>query len=222
MKNLKVKAFSGLLYLLVVIFVLLFLPAWTFNYWQAWTYLAVFMISVSAIVIYLLKNDQDLMARRINNTEQEKGQKVIHFLVNLAFLAVTVFPVLDHRFGWSVVPVWVVIVGDIFVALGMFIIFRVFKVNTFTGSTVEVAADHKVVSTGPYALVRHPMYVGGLIFIFGIPLALGSWWGLFLVVPFAPILAWRILDEERFLTKNLQGYAEYKNKVKYRLAPFIW
>jgi len=221
-KNVNLKAFGGLVYLFVVSIAMLFLPAWTFNYWQGWVYLAVFMISTSAIVLYLVRNDPELMARRINNKEEETSQKAIHFLVNVAFVAVTVLPVFDHRFAWSIVPVWVVILGDTLVALGMLIIFRVFKENSFTASTIQVAADQKVISTGPYALVRHPMYVGGLIFILGIPLALGSWWGLLIVALFVPVLGWRILDEEKFLVKNLRGYKEYKDQVKYRLVPFIW
>jgi protein-S-isoprenylcysteine O-methyltransferase Ste14 len=104
----------------------------------------------------------------------------------------------------------------------MLIIFLVFKENTFTAQTVEVEAGQKVISTGLYAIVRHPMYVGGLIFILGIPLALGSLWGLLMVILFAPVMAWRILDEEKLLTKDLKGYAEYRDKVKYRLVPFVW
>ncbi|MGD1002948.1 MAG: isoprenylcysteine carboxylmethyltransferase family protein [Minisyncoccia bacterium] len=221
MKHLNIKALAGLLYVFIAVSALIFLPAWTLHYWQAWLYLVVFMISISAVFIYLIKNDPELLARRVNNKEETKSQKVIHFFINLAFAAVIVISALDHRFGWT--AAWyVVMVGDIFVALGILIIFFVFKENSFTAATIEVAADQKVISTGPYARVRHPMYLGGLIFILGIPLALGSWWGLLTVVLFAPALAWRILDEEKFLVKNLPGYAEYKKKVKYRLMPFIW
>jgi protein-S-isoprenylcysteine O-methyltransferase Ste14 len=120
------------------------------------------------------------------------------------------------------VPVYVVIAGDALVALGLLIIFFVFRENTFSASTVQVAAGQKVVSTGLYALVRHPMYVGGLIFIFGIPLALGSWWGMLTYIPITLLIVWRLLDEERFLEKNLSGYAEYRSAVKYRLIPFVW
>jgi len=222
MKNLNIKALAGLLYVFIAVSALIFLPAWTLNYWQAWLYLAVFMISISAVFIYLIKNDPELLARRVNNKEETKSQKVIHFFINLAFAAVIVIAALDHRFGWTTVPWYIVMVGDTFVALGILIIFFVFKENSFTAATIEVAADQKVISTGPYARVRHPMYLGGLIFIVGIPIALGSWWGLLTVVLFAPILAWRILDEEKFLVKNLPGYAEYENKVKYRLVPFVW
>jgi protein-S-isoprenylcysteine O-methyltransferase Ste14 len=119
-------------------------------------------------------------------------------------------------------PTYAAIAGDALVALGMLIIFFVFRENTFTASTIQVAAGHKVVSTGLYALVRHPMYVGGLIFIFGIPLALGSWWAMLTFIPLTLLIVWRILDEERFLVKNLQGYGEYRSAVKYRLIPFLW
>lgn len=222
MKNLKIKALAGLLYVFIAVSALIFLPEWTLHYWQAWLYLAVFMISISAVFVYLIKNDPDLLARRVNNKEKTKSQKVIHFFINLAFAAVIVIPALDHRFGWSAVPWYIVIIGDILVALGILIIFFVFKENSFTAATIEVAADQKVISTGPYVRVRHPMYLGGLIFIVGIPIALGSWLGLLTVVLFAPVMAWRILDEEKFLVKNLPGYAEYEKKVKYRLVPFVW
>jgi protein-S-isoprenylcysteine O-methyltransferase Ste14 len=222
MKHQNIKALAGLLYVFIAVSALIFLPAWTLHYWQAWLYLAVFMISISAVFMYLIKNDPDLLARRVNNKEETKSQKVIHFFINLGFAIVIVIPSLDHRFGWSAVPWYIVMVGDIFVASGILIIFFVFKENSFTAATIEVAADQKVISTGPYTRVRHPMYLGGLIFIVGIPLALGSWWGLLTIVLFAPVLAWRILDEEKFLVKNLPGYAEYEKKVKYRLVPFIW
>jgi len=216
------KALAGLLYVFIAVSALIFLPAWTLHYWQAWLYLAVFMISISAVFIYLIKNDPKLLARRVNNKEETKSQKAIHFFINLAFAVVIVIPGLDHRFEWSAVPWYIVMAGDIFVASGILIIFFVFKENSFTAATIEVAADQKVISSGPYARVRHPMYLGGLIFIVGIPLALGSWWGLLTIVLFAPVMAWRILDEEKFLVKNLSGYSEYEHKVKYRLVPFVW
>ena len=168
-----------------------------------------------------MKNDPALLARRVNNTEKEQTQKFIHFFINLVFVAASVVSALDHRFGWSAVPTYGVVAGDVLVALGMLIIFFVFRENTFTASTVQVAAGQKVISTGFYALVRHPMYVGGLVFIFGIPLALGSWWGLLTFIPLTLLIVWRILDEERFLVKNLQGYGEYRSAVKYRLIPFV-
>jgi protein-S-isoprenylcysteine O-methyltransferase Ste14 len=172
MDNLFVKAVGGLLYVLVSISALIFLSAWTFTYWQAWIFLALFAVSIAAIFIYLAKNDPNLLARRVKTNEKEKSQKVIRFLVNLAFTAAIVVSALGHRFAWSAFPPQLVFVGDAIVLLGLLIIFFVFKENTFTAQTVEVEAGQSVISTGPYAHVRHPMYVGGLVLILGIPLAL--------------------------------------------------
>src|SRR5579863_8544020 len=192
MPNLFIKAVGGLLYIFVAISALIFLSAWTLNYWQAWTFLAVFMISISAIFLYLAKYDSRLLARRVKTSEKEQSQKVIRLLVNLAFSAAIVVSALDHRFAWSAMPAPAAFVGDAIVLLGLLIIFFVFKENTFTAQTVEVEAGQRVISTGPYAVVRHPMYVGGLVFMLGIPLALGSWWGVLAIALFAPALAWRI------------------------------
>ena len=222
MKGLFIKAVGGVLYVFVAVSALIFLPAWTFKYWQAWTFLAVFMVSISTIFIYLAKNDPSLLARRIKTTEKEKSQKIIRTLVNLAFAAVIVLSALDHRFTWSTGSPQVVFAGDAIVALGLLLIFFVFRENTFTVQTVEVETGQKVISTGPYARVRHPMYVGGFVFLLGIPPALGSWWGLLGFVLFAPAIAWRIVDEERLLERELRGYAEYRVRVPYRLIPFVW
>jgi protein-S-isoprenylcysteine O-methyltransferase Ste14 len=222
MKNLFVRAIAGLLYVVVSIAALIFLSAWSFHYWQAWTFLGIFAVSIVAIFGYLAVNDPQLLARRIKTSEKGKSQKVIRSLVNLAFTGAIVLSGLDHRFAWSVTSSAVVFAGDALVVLGMFIILRVFRENSFTAQTVEVEAGQKVVSSGPYARVRHPMYVGGLVFMLGIPPALGSWWGLVMILLFAPALAWRILDEEKVLGRELPGYTEYCNKVRYRLVPFVW
>jgi protein-S-isoprenylcysteine O-methyltransferase Ste14 len=225
MKNLNVQAFAGLLFLILVMAAALFLPAWTFNYWQAWTFLAVFGLSVLAITLFLMKNDPQLLERRVQAgpiAEQQTGQKIIQALASIAFIAVIVFPALDHRFGWSRVPASVVVIGDILVALGLYFVFLVFKENSFTSAVIEVSSEQKIITTGPYALVRHPMYIGALVMLLGVPLALGSWWGLFAVIPITITIVLRLLDEEKFLAKNLIGYPEYQKKVRYRLVPFIW
>jgi len=138
------------------------------------------------------------------------------------FLALIVVSALDHRFAWSPVPALGVISGDGLIILGFVFVFLVFKVNTFTSGIIEVAAGQEVISTGPYSLVRHPMYLGALILLMGIPMALGSWWGEIAMAPMIAVLVWRLLDEERFLVRNLPGYEEYRRKVTYRLAPFVW
>ncbi len=225
MKNLNLKAFAGLLNLLVILGLALFLPAWTLNYWQAWVFLAVFGLSVLAITLYLMKNDPKLLERRVKAgpvAEQQTSQKIIQGLAGIAFIATIVLPALDHRFGWSRVPPYWVIGGDILVALGLYFVFLVFKENSYTSAVIEVGAEQKIISTGPYAYVRHPMYIGALVMLLGVPPALGSWWGLLTIIPMSMTISWRLLDEEKFLLKNLPGYADYQNKVKFRLVPFIW
>jgi protein-S-isoprenylcysteine O-methyltransferase Ste14 len=225
MKDLNKKAFGGLSFLLVVIGASLFLPAWTFIYWQAWIFLAVFSASVLAITLYLIKKDQRLLERRVNGgptAEKETVQKIIQSLAGVAFIAIFVLSALDHRFGWSVVSIYFVVAGDILVMLGLFMVFLVFKENTFTSAIIEIDVEQKVISTGPYALVRHPMYIGAFVMLVGVSPSLGSWWGSLAVIPIVLVIIWRLLNEEKFLAKNLPGYTGYRDKVKYRLIPFIW
>lgn len=225
MKNLASKTALGYTQLIAVLAVLLLAPAWTLDYWQAWVYLFVFAASSALITTYLWKRDPNLLERRINagpRAENEKIQKLIQLLASCVFIGVMILPSLDHRFSWSAVPLPVVVGGDILVALGFFIVFLVFKENTFTAATISVTPGQKVVSTGPYAVVRHPMYSGALVMLIGTPLALGSWWGFLMFIQMAFIIAWRARDEERFLFKNLSGYKEYCQVVKYRLVPFVW
>jgi protein-S-isoprenylcysteine O-methyltransferase Ste14 len=138
------------------------------------------------------------------------------------FLALLVVPAFDRRFGWSLVPPDVAVAGDVLVALGFLVTFFVCKVNSYAASTIQVAKDQKVISTGPYALVRHPMYAGVLVLLVGMPLALGSWLGLVVLAFLLPVLIWRLLEEEKFLAEHLPGYTDYQRKVRYRLLPSIW
>jgi protein-S-isoprenylcysteine O-methyltransferase Ste14 len=225
MNHLARKTILGFAQLIIGLGILLFAPAWTLDFWQAWVYLFVFAASAALITAYLWKKDRNLLERRVNagpGAEKEKNQKLIQLFASLAFVGVIILPSLDHRFSGSDVPLSVVIVGDVLVALGFLIIFIVFKENTFAAATIAVAPDQKVISTGPYAIVRHPMYSGALVMLFGTPLALGSWWGLLTFIPMTFIIAWRLLDEEKFLCKSLSAYKEYLQKVQYRLVPFIW
>ena len=172
-----------------------------------------------------MKYDPDLLERRMKagpGAEKQTSQKIIQATAMLAFVAAIVLPAIDHHFAWSAVPGYVAIGGDILVALAFLVIFFVFKENTFTSGVIEVAAGQKVISTGPYALVRHPMYSGALIMFLGVPLALGSWWGLLTLIPMTVALIWRLLDEEKFLARNLPGYSEYQQQVKHRLVPLVW
>jgi protein-S-isoprenylcysteine O-methyltransferase Ste14 len=225
MKNVNLKAFIGSFVLLVVMAAVIFISAWTINYWQAWIFLLAFFGPAFAITIDLIKKDPKLLERRISAGplhEKETSQKIIQSQAQISFLLVIIFPVLDHRFGWSTVPPYMNMVGDILILIGFYIVFLVFKENTHASALVEVEADQKVVSTGPYAWVRHPMYIGALILLLGTPLALGSLWGVLTIIPITAVIVWRLLDEERFLAKNLPGYVEYEKKVIYRLVPFVW
>jgi protein-S-isoprenylcysteine O-methyltransferase Ste14 len=225
MSNLNVKAFLGLLCTFVAMAALLFLPAWTLDYWQAWAFLAVFGVPSMAITLYLMKKDRKLLERRLRGgptAEKERSQKIIQTITSIGFIAMLVIPALDHRFRWSPVPAWVSIAGDLLVGIGFLIVFFVYKENTFASATVEIAPEQKVISTGLYAVVRHPMYMGGSLWFIGMPLALGSRWALLVFLLILPALIWRLLDEETLLEKELPGYLEYKNRVRYHLIPFVW
>jgi protein-S-isoprenylcysteine O-methyltransferase Ste14 len=225
MENLNRQVWVGFLQLLISLAVLLFFSAWTFHYWQAWIFLAVYSLSVLAVTLDLMKENPELLERRVNansGSERRWNQKILNFLISRALFLVVVVSAIDHRCAGSAVPPYGVVAGDVLVALGFLIEFFVFKENTFASAIIEIGAGQKVISSGPYALVRHPMYAGWLVTFSGVPPALGSWWGLFTIIPIMLVIVWRLLDEENFLAGNLPGYSEYQNRVQYRLVPFIW
>ena len=225
MSQLNIEAFVGMLELAIVLGLTIFLPAWTLDYWQAWVLVAIFFACTLAVTLYLMKNDPKLLERRVKagvGSEQERSQNIIQAFAALVFISIFVVSALDHRFAWSTVPLSLVALGDILIVLGFYLVFLVFKENTFASGTIEVGAEQKVIATGPYALVRHPMYISALVMLIGVPLALGSLWGLLAIIPMVVVLVARLLDEERFLAKNLAGYSEYQGKVKHRLLPLIW
>jgi protein-S-isoprenylcysteine O-methyltransferase Ste14 len=225
MNDVARRALRSSLFGILALAALLFIPAWTLAYWQAWLFMAVFVCASGALTMYLAIHDPKLLERRMNvgpRAEKEPAQKIIMVLATLGFIAMLVFPALDYRFGWSPVPASVSVLGDALIALGFLFTFFVFKQNSYGASTIQIAEGQTVISTGPYAFVRHPMYAAALVMLLGIPLALGSWWGLFALLLVLPVLIWRLLDEERFLRRNLPGYPEYQAKVRYRLLPFVW
>src|SRR5215475_29482 len=224
MNVLYLKAMGGLAILFLVMASLLFLPARTFAYWQAWVFLAVYFFASIAISLYLITSDPALLARRMSGgpfAEKEPAQRIIMSITSLAFVGLLVLPAIDHRLRWSELSPGAALVGDVLVLLGWFGIFLVFRENSFSSATIELAADQRVISTGPYAWVRHPMYATALFMLVGIPIALGSWWGVLVIVAMVPVLIWRLIDEERFLVRNLPGYVDYQNNVPYRLLPGI-
>ena len=225
MKNLRVKGLSSVIFLVVGLGVLIFLPAWTFNYWQAWVFIVVFMITISVFGVYFSIKDPALMERRKQAgpaAEQSTLQKIVATIAFTGLFAVLVLPALDHRFGWSSVPPLVSWIGDALLVLSFIMFYFVFRANSYGASNIRVEQNQQVISTGPYALVRHPMYDGALVMVVGISLALGSWWALALLLITIPVLVIRILDEEKVLAKDLPGYTEYEQKVRYRLMPYLW
>jgi protein-S-isoprenylcysteine O-methyltransferase Ste14 len=225
MKNLNARAWLALALLAVVMGLLLFVPAGTLHYWQAWVYLSIFMGASVLTTLYLMRHDRALLERRLRGgptAEQQPAQQCIMLCTSIGFIALLVVPALDFRFGWSAVPLGGVVAGDVLVAIGFYLISRVYRENTFTSATIEVAENQKVISTGPYALVRHPMYASASLYLVGTPLALGSYWGLVPIAAMMPFLLWRLFDEERFLARNLPGYTEYQKRVRHRLVPFVW
>jgi protein-S-isoprenylcysteine O-methyltransferase Ste14 len=210
---------------LVVFGLLVFVPVGTLAYWQGWAFIVVFSVSTNVIGIYLALKDPALLERRVKvgpAAETRPMQKVVISLTFAAFFMLLVVSALDHRFGWSHVPTWVSVLGNALVVFGLMIDFRVLRENRYGASTIEKMEGQKVISTGPYAIVRHPMYAGALIMVLGVPLALGSWWGLLVTLVNVPILVLRILDEEEMLRTELEGYNAYAERVGYRLVPGLW
>jgi protein-S-isoprenylcysteine O-methyltransferase Ste14 len=208
-----------------IFFALLFAPAGTLNYWQAWVFGIVFAATSIGIGVYFLKHDPKAVSRRMDvgpGAEREPAQKVIMTLVLIGFVLLIVLPGFDHRWNWSRVPAWLVIPANVLVMVGLLGTAAVLRQNSYAASTIRVEAGQPVISTGLYAVVRHPMYSAALLILVFTPLALGSYWTLLLVIPLLAVLAWRAVDEERVLLRDLPGYAEYCRKVRWRFIPGIW
>jgi protein-S-isoprenylcysteine O-methyltransferase Ste14 len=224
MNNPKLKPWLSLVVTFVLIGLALFLTAGTIRYWQAWVYLCVSAASSIPLTLHIV-NDPILRANRSKAgpaAEQRPMQKIIVTLIGLPCVATFVVPGFDHRFGWSGVPPWLSIAGDILVLLSMWMVFRVFKVNSFGSATVEIAKDQTVISTGPYAIVRNPMYSSASLYFIGVSLALGSYWGLIPAALTVCGFVCRLFDEEKFLARNLSGYSEYCAKVRWHLIPGVF
>ncbi|HET9890652.1 MAG TPA: isoprenylcysteine carboxylmethyltransferase family protein [Mycobacterium sp.] len=203
----------------------LFGPAGTLRYWQAWVFLGVFTAATILPTIYLIRTNPAALQRRMRGgpgAEPRAAQKVIITVLMLDLFAMMAFSALDHRMGWSTVPVWVVLLGDVLVAVGLGLAMLVVIQNGYAASTIRVESGQQLASSGVYKFVRHPMYVGSVIMMVGMPLALGSYWGLVFVIPAVLVLVLRILDEETLLTRELPGYREYAQRVRYRLVPDVW
>ncbi len=205
--------------------VLLFVPAGTLHYWQAWVFLAVFAVSSWIPGIYLLRTNPAALDRRMRvgpTAETRLLQRIVITAIFICFPAMFVLSALDHRLGWSTVPTAVCLVGDALVAIGLGIAMVVIIQNGYAAANVTVEAGQTLVSTGLYGVVRHPMYFGNVVLMTGVPLALGSYWGLVFLLPGIVVLVLRIGDEEKLLTAELSGYRDYTRRVRYRLLPYVW
>jgi protein-S-isoprenylcysteine O-methyltransferase Ste14 len=224
MKTLVKGAVSAALGL-VAFGLMLFLPAGTFHYWQAWVFLAVFAFYTWIPSVYLVRKNPAALERRMHAgplAETRTLQQIVSTVVFICFPAMLVVSALDHRFGWSPVPTTVTVVGDILVAVGLGVAMLVVAQNGYAAANITIESGQTLVSTGLYGLVRHPMYSGSVIMMVGVPLALDSYWGLVFVIPALVALALRIRDEEELLQQQLSGYREYEQQVNYRLVPFVW
>ena len=222
LKILKKKIVVRFSFIPLFLGLVVLLPAGTFKYWQAYAYFTAVIVPMTFVLFYFLKRDPKFLDRRTRNMEKEKEQKFISFFSTAVFLTVFIVSGLDYRFSWSDVPIFIVIIADILVLTGYLLIFSVFRQNSYASRIIEVEEEQELISTGLYGIVRHPMYLGIIIMFLPTPMALGSYWALLPIAVLPLALVLRILNEEKVLSNNLQGYKKYCKKTKYRLIPYIW
>ena len=207
---------------ILIIGAMLFWPAGTFNYWQAWAWTAALFLPMIVSLVYLVKRDPALLERRSRLNETRTLQKWIIGLSSIYFIIIFILPGFDKRYGWSNVPVWLVLLADLGVLAGYGLYIWVLRTNSFASRVIEVEQGQQVISSGPYAIVRHPMYLGMILLMVFTPLALGSYWAFVPSLGLIPLLAARAKNEEELLVNELAGYREYMQKTRYRLFPGIW
>jgi protein-S-isoprenylcysteine O-methyltransferase Ste14 len=221
-RSLKTRLILRTLFFNIFLAAFLFIPAGSLRYWQAWAFMALLLLPMPFTSIYFLKRDPQLVERRLRTKETISEQKtILRWAQWIAFVSILI-PGLDHRFSWSRVQLWLTILSQILVFAGSLITLWVMKENSFASRTVQVEEGQRVISTGPYRLVRHPMYFGAVLMLFFTPLALGSWWavpGFLLVIPFIVL---RLLNEEKMLLRDLPGYSDYCLRTRSRLLPLLW
>ena len=225
MASLKARAWLSLAIVDLIIGLLLFGSAGTLRYWLGWVYLILASGMSAIITVDLMRRDPALLERRLKGgptAEPRPLQRLIVLGTTVCFVALLIVPALDSRYHWSSVPFAVVLLGNVLFVLGFGFIARVYRENTFGSATIGVVEGQRVITTGPYSVVRHPMYASGLLYLLGTPLALGSYWGLIAFAPMVPLLALRLVDEERMLVRDLPGYDAYRQRVRHRLLPFVW
>jgi len=220
--TLKVRLILRFVAIAVIFAAFLFLPAGTFHFWQAWVFLAMLLIPMLIASVYFYNHDPQLVESRMRTKENVREQKFIMRLASVLFSGVFLLPGFDHRFGWSHVPLWLTILSQVIALAGYLVTFWVMKVNSFASRVIEIQSGQKVISTGPYRLVRHPMYFGAIVMFLFMPLALGSYWTLPAAALIVPVVVFRLLNEEKVLRQQLPGYSEYCQHARFHLVPFVW
>ena len=213
-----IKFLIGLLF----VGLLLFLPAGSFAYINAWIFIALLFLPMLLLGIVLFIKSPELLEKRLDAKEKQSTQKGVVAAAGLLFLAGFIVAGLDFRFGWTHVPEWCVILASVILIASYALYAEVMRENAYLSRTIEVQEGQKVVDTGLYGIVRHPMYAVTIWLFLAIPIVLGSWWSLVCFLPYVVIIVVRIINEEKVLLEGLEGYADYKKRVKYRLVPFIW
>lgn len=215
-------ALSKLVVGLGVVGLLLFLPAGSWHYWHAWVLIALLFVPMICMGIWLLLSSPELLSKRLNNKEKEQAQRHVVALSGLMFISGFLLCGFDYRFAWSQVPVWVVITASVFFLIGYILYAEVLRENAYLSRIIEVQADQQLIDTGVYGIVRHPMYTATLLMFLSMPLILGSWWALLLFAIYPFLIIKRIRNEEQVLIFGLEGYADYQQRVRWRLIPWVW
>jgi protein-S-isoprenylcysteine O-methyltransferase Ste14 len=221
-RSLQTRLLLRSLFAFIFVAVFLFVPAGSLRYWQGWVFMAILFLPMPVTSIYFLKRDPQLVERRLRTQEKISAQKTIIRFAQWVVFASLMIPGLDYRFGWSRVPLWLAILSQLFVLAGYVITLWVMKENSFASRTVQIEEGQRVISTGPYRLVRHPMYFGAVLMLFFTPLALGSWWALPGFYTVIPLIVLRLLNEEKMLRRDLPGYSDYCLRTRSRLLPLLW
>jgi protein-S-isoprenylcysteine O-methyltransferase Ste14 len=207
---------------LIIVGLILFLSAGTLKYWNAWLFIGALFSPVVLVLIYLIKNDPALLEKRMKTKEKEKTQKLIIKLSIIPFIISFLIPGFDYRFNWSAVPLWLVIMATVIMLIGYGMFFVVIRQNSYASRVIEIQEKQKVIDTGLYSVVRHPMYLSNLLIYLSIPLVLGSFYSLITMCLFLFVFYYRIKNEEEVLKEGLEGYNDYMKNVRYRLIPYIW